>query len=191
MLKFFRSSMQQFCKLSVGLGSSNNTVISLLSSSLQSHALFVPNCPLLRLSFYFKSSGTSGRNCVFSPSLLSSYNGSPDTRFFRATTRLMSLPGEEHYFSLLYSLVSTLLISQTGGARTHLSSTTHKSPWCPLRNLCFLDTLAVVFSATDTAFCLSVVSLELAESRIFHAAPMLTPTRTPVISFCTIQLRTL
>ena len=77
-----------------------------------------PTCPLLRLSFYLKLCGRSGRNCLLSPSVLSEYNGSPDTLFYRGTTRLMSWPNGKRYLrppqflvvSLLLSLVSTLVI---------------------------------------------------------------------------------
>ena len=56
-----------------------------------------------------------------SPPVLSDYNGSPDTRFSRGTTRLMSWPDGERYLpplqplvvSLLLSLESTLLFSRT------------------------------------------------------------------------------
>ena len=76
-----------------------------------------PTCPLLRLSFYLKLCGRSGRNCLLSPSVLSEYNGSPDTLFYRGTTRLMSWPNGKRYLrppqfivvSLLLSLVSTLV----------------------------------------------------------------------------------
>ena len=99
-----------------------------------------------------------------SPPVLSGYNGSPDTRFSRETTRLASWPDREHYscslqffvVSLLLSLVSTLLFSRTGGVLSHLNSLTHRFPPFPLRNLCFLVTLAVfslVFAATNTAYC--------------------------------------
>ena len=52
-------------------------------------------CPLLHLSSYLKLCGRSGRNCILSSPVLSGYNGSPDTRFSRGTTRPMSLPDEE------------------------------------------------------------------------------------------------
>ena len=64
----------------------------------------------------------------------------------------------------------------------------------PPRNLCSLVTLAVfslVYSATDTAFCYVLISLGLAESRILPAAPVDIRPRTPLISFFTVQLRTL
>ena len=56
-----------------------------------------PPCPLLHLSSYLKLCGRSGRNCLLSPSVLSDYNGSPDTHFYRGTTRLMSWPDGERY----------------------------------------------------------------------------------------------
>ena len=40
--------------------------------------------------FYLKLCGRSGRNCLLSPSVLSGYNGSPDTRFSLGATRLTS-----------------------------------------------------------------------------------------------------
>ena len=57
--------------------------------------------------------GRSGRNCLLSPAVLSDYNGSPDTRFSRGTTRLMSWPDGERNLrpsqSLAVSLLSSLL----------------------------------------------------------------------------------
>ena len=44
----------------------------------------------LHLSSYLKLCGRSCRNCLLFPAVLSDYNGSPDTRFSRGTTRLMS-----------------------------------------------------------------------------------------------------
>ena len=116
--------------------------------------------------------------------------------------RLMSWPDGVCYLrppqslvvSLLLSLVSTLLFSRTGGKLFHRNSLTHRFPRFPLRNLCSLVILAVsslVFAATPTAFVEVPISLGLAESRILPAAPVDTRPRTPLISFCTVQLRTL
>ena len=58
----------------------------------------------------------------------------------------------------------------------------------------FIVTLAVFFlvlTATDTAFCYTLISLELAESRILQAAPVITRPRILLIPFCTVQLRAL
>ena len=71
---------------------------------------------------------------------------SPDSRFYRGTTRLISWPDGKRYLhplqslvvSLLLSLVSILLFSQTGGVPSHRNSSTHKFPRPPLRNLCSL-----------------------------------------------------
>ena len=99
-----------FCTLFAGLGSTNKSAISLLFSCL-TLVLSSPPCPLLHLSSYLKLCGRSGRNCPFSPPVLLNYNGSPDTRFSRGMTRLMSWPdGELHLRSsaIPYSLSSLI-----------------------------------------------------------------------------------
>ena len=105
----------------------------------------------------------SVRNCFLSSPVLSGYNGSPDTRFFRTTTRLMNWPDEERYLrpqqslvvTLLLSLVFTLVFSRTGGVLPHLNSSTHWFLRFPPSNLCFYVMFAVfplAFAAMDTAF---------------------------------------
>ena len=94
-----------FCKLFAGLGSTNKSATSLLFSYYLTLVLFSPVCPFLHFSFYFNLSGTSGRNCFLYPPVLSGYNGSPDIRFYRETTRLMSWPDGERY---LYTLCTLL-----------------------------------------------------------------------------------
>ena len=76
------------------------------------------------------------------------------------------------------SLVSTLVFCRTGGVPSHLNSLTHRFPRFPPRNSCSFIMLAVF-------------SLGLGESRILPAAPVDTRPRTPLISFCTVKLRTL
>ena len=78
-----------FCTLFAGLGNTNKSAIFLLFSYYLTLVLSSPPCPLLHLSSYLKLCGRSGRNCLLSP-VLSDYNGSPDTRFSRGTTRLMT-----------------------------------------------------------------------------------------------------
>ena len=120
-------------------------------------------CFLLRLSFYRKLCGRSGRNCLLS-SVLSGYNGSTDICFSWGLMQLMSWPDGERYLctlqflvvSLLLSLVSTILFSRTGGVLSHQNSLTCRFPRFPLRNLCSLLMRAVfslAYAATDTAFC--------------------------------------
>ena len=151
-----------FCTLFAGLGSTNKSAVSLLFYYL-TFVLSSPPCPLLHLSSHLKLCDKPGRNCVLSPPVLLDYNGSPDTRFSRGTTRLMSWPDGVRYLrpllslvvSLLLSLVSTLVLSRTGGVLSHRNSLTHRFPRFPPRNLCSLVTLAVssvVFAAMDTAF---------------------------------------
>ena len=151
-----------FCTLFASLGNTNKSAISLLFSYYLTLVLSSPPCPLLHLSFYLKLCGRSGRNCLLSP-VLPGYNGSPDTHFYRGTTRLMSYTDGERYLRpplslvvfLLLSLVSTLVLSRTGGVLSHRSSLTHRFSRFPPRNLCSLVMLAVfslVFAAMDTAF---------------------------------------
>ena len=184
------------CKLFVGLGSTIKSATSFLFSPYLTLALSSPLCSLLDLSFYLKLCQK-----LFSP-VLSGYNGSPDTCFFRTTTRLMSWPERERNLcpqqclvvTLLLSLVSTFLFSRTGGVLSHLNSLTHRFSRFPPINLCFyvmLSVISLAFAATDTAFCLAPISLGLAESRILPAALANTHPRTPLISFCTVQLQTL
>ena len=124
----------------------------------------------------------------------------PGHRFFRGTTQLMSWPEEERYLLtpkslvvfLLLSLVSILVLSRTGGVLSHRNSLTHRFPRFPPRNLCSLVMLAVfslVYAATDTAFFYVLISRGLAELIILPAAPVDTRPRTPLISFCTVNLR--
>ena len=84
-------------------------------------------CFLLHLSCYLKLCDRSGKNCLLSSSVPSGYNGSPDTRFSRRTTRLMSWQdgvrclrsSQSLVVSLLLSLLSTLLLSRTGCVLSH------------------------------------------------------------------------
>ena len=182
------------CTLFAGLGSTNKSATSIFSSSYLTLVMSLPLCPLLHLLFYLKLSGRSGRNYLLFPSVLSGYNGSPDIRFYRETTRLMSWPDGECYLhplqslvvSFFLSLVSTVVFSRTGGVLSHGNSLTCRFLRFPPRNLCSLVMLAVfflVYAATDTAFCQVLISLGLAESRILPAAPADTRPRTPLILF--------
>ena len=94
-----------FCTLFAGLGSTNKSAISLLFSYNLTLVLSSPPCPFLHLSSYLKLCGRSGRACLLSP-VLSDYNGSPDTRSSRGTTRLMSWPDGVRYLFPPQSLVT-------------------------------------------------------------------------------------
>ena len=123
-----------FCTLFAGLGSTNKSTISIFFSYYLTLVLFLSLCPLLHLSSYLKLCGRSGRNRLLSPSVLSGYNGSPDTRFSQGTTPLISLPDGEHYLrpplslvvSLLLSLVFTFVLSRTGSVLSDLNFLTHR-----------------------------------------------------------------
>ena len=100
------------CTLFAGLGNTNKSATFLLFFFFYlTLILSSPLCPLLYLSSYRKLSGRSNRNCLISPPVLSGYNGSPDTRFSRGATRLMSWPDGKRYLFPLQSLVFSLLLS--------------------------------------------------------------------------------
>ena len=124
----------------------------------------------------------------------------PRTLVSRETTWLMSWPDGVRYscppqslvVSLLLFLVRTLVFSRTEDVLSHLNSSIHRFPRFPPRNLCSLVMLAVfslVYAAMDTAFFWVLISLGLAESRILPAVLADTRLRTPLISFCTVHLR--
>ena len=125
-----------------------------------SPTIWLSFCPLLHFSHDLKLCGRSCRNCLLSPSVLSDYNGSPDTRLSRGTTWLMSWPDGVRYLRPLQSLVVSLSL---------LTSRIHSclfSDWRRTVSSKFFDTqvpsisteelvLAVsslVYAATDTAF---------------------------------------
>ena len=152
-----------FCTLFAGLGSTIKSAISLLFSYRLTLVLSSPPCPLLHLSSYLKLCGRSGRNCLLSSSVLLDYNGSPDTRFSRGMTRLMSWPDGVRYLrppqsfvvSLLLSLVSTLVLSWTAGVLSHQSFLTHRFSRFPpksLHSLVMLAVFSLVFAVTEIAF---------------------------------------
>ena len=107
------------------------------------------------------------------PPVLSNYNGPPDTRFSRGTTRLISWPDRVRYLrplqslvvSLLLSFVSSLVFSRTGGVLSYRSSLTHGFPRFPPRNLCSLVML----------ICLSLpllfLGMEVRHERQFRFMP--------------------
>ena len=151
------------CKLFASLGSTKKSATCHLFSSYMTLVLSSPPSPRLHLFSYLNLSRRSGRNCLLSFPVLSGFNESPDIRFSRGATRLMSWPDGKRYsfplqslvVSLLLSLLSIIFFSRAGGVLSHRNSLTHRFPRFPPRKLCSLVTLVVfflVFAATDTAF---------------------------------------
>ena len=102
--------------------------------------------------FRFSSIFPFTTNSLLSP-VLSGYNGSPDFRFSRGMTQLMSwsdgerdLPSCNPLQSLSYSPLSFLGLEASCLIEI---LPTHRFPRFPPRNLCSL----VVFAAMDTANC--------------------------------------
>ena len=90
-------------KLFAGLGSINKSATFFLFSSYLILVLSSSSCSLLSLSCYLN---LSGRNCLLSSPVLSGYNGSLDTFFFRKTAQLMSWPEGSATHVLCNSLLS-------------------------------------------------------------------------------------
>ena len=146
-----------FCTLFAGLGSTNKSAISLLFSYYLTLVLSSPPSFLLSQTLWQTWQELSSLSCSIRLQWV------PGHSFYRGTTRLMSWPDGERYLrrplslvvSLLLPLVSTLVISRTGGVLSHRNSLTLRFPRFPPRNLCSLVMLAVsslVYAATDTAF---------------------------------------
>ena len=142
----------------------NKSAISLVSSYYLTLFLSSPPCFLIHLFSYLNLFGRFCRNYLLPPPVLSDYNRSPDIRFSRVTTRLMSWPDGVRYLrpphslvmTFLLSLVFTLYFSRTGGILSYLNSSMHRLPRFPSRSLCSLVMLAVsslAFAGTDAAFC--------------------------------------
>ena len=129
-----------FCTLFAGLGSTNKPITSFLFFYL-TPVLSSSLCSLLHLSSYLKLCGRSGRNCLLSPPVLSGYDGSPDTRFSRGTTRLMCWLDGEHYLRPLQSLVVSLLLP--------LVSTPLFSDWRRTVSSKFFDTQVSLISTEE------------------------------------------
>ena len=158
-------------------------------------------CPILCVFFYLKLSQRFGKNCLLSPPLLSGYNGSPGDSFFMgndaadelARRGMLLMPSAiPCSLSFTFRVHSSLFSDWKRTISSKFFDTQAYS--FPLKNLCSLVTLAMsslVFAAIDTAFRLALITLGLAESKILLAAPEDTRPRTHLISFCTVQLRTL
>ena len=72
----------------------------------------------------------------------------------------------------------------------HLNSSTHSFPRCPLL-LRYTCCVRSGIRCIGHSIQLNSISLELSESRILRAASAMVLPRTLLISFCTVQLRTL
>ena len=160
---FFALSLYRFASshsASSSLVSAAPTSLPFLFSSSLTLAVSSAPSSLLRLSFYFKLSGKSGRNCLLFPSVPSGYNGSPNICLSRASTHLMGIEGRGALLQpsaipcTLFSYLLYPLLSFLGLEAYYLICDT-QVPRFSLRNLCSLVMLAVfslVFVATDTAF---------------------------------------
>ena len=145
-----------FCKLFAGLGSTNKSAIFLLllsdSRSVLATLFSPPSFLLSQILLQIWQELSSLSSCSIRLQWVPGH-------LLRGTTRLMSWPDGMRYLRppqslvvfLLLSLVSTLVLSRTGGVLSHLNSLTLRFLRFPPRNLCSLVMLAVsslVYAAT-------------------------------------------
>ena len=175
----FLLKVAPFYKLSVGLGSTDKP-------SLKTLAMSFLHFPHLRPPFYLTLSGTFGRNCPFSPPFLFGHNGSPAANFFRPKSWpndvRCSIHLQFHVVSLLLFHVSTLL------STVSFNFFDLQIPSMCAEEFMFPRHARCVMSETGTAFYPALTS---PEPRILHAAPAVIRLMALLMSFCTVQLRTL
>ena len=148
-----------FCTLFAGLGSTNKPAISLLLLSDSRSVLATLSSPpsfLLSQTLWQELSSLS--SCSIRLQWVPGHSFLPwnDAAVSWPDGERCLRPLQSLVVSFLISLVSTLVLSWTGGVLSHLNFLTRRFPRYPSRNLCSLVMLAVfsfVYAATDTAFC--------------------------------------
>ena len=195
MTQVFLLKPVSICKLCAELSiKSVNSPISIYPSVLAT--------PSSSPSFLFLTlSGTHGRNSLASlPLFLSGATGS--RTFVSCQPSYNAADEPVRCFIHLHSLVvvfflflaSTLIFFWTRDELSQSNFSILRFPHYPPKNLFFLVMLTVsslVFTATKTVLCLTLVSLKLAELEILHEAPAVIRLGTFIISFFPVQVRTL
>ena len=183
------------CTLFAGLGNTNKSAISLLFSSYLTLALFLPPCPLLHLSFYHNL--CQKLFSLFSSSIrlqwVLGHSFPPDDEaadeLARQGALLVPTAIPCSHSSLIYGIHSSLFSDWRHTASSKFFDT--QVPSISTEQLVLLRHARCDLSR----FCCNGHSLLLSSylSRIgrIENLSFLQRLRTPLISFCTVQLRTL
>ena len=198
-VQVFPLKLAPFCMLFAGFCSINKLATSLFFSSYLTLVLFSPPRLLLRLSFYLKLSGRSGRNCFFSWSIQlqwvpghSFLSGNDAANALARRGALLVHSAIPCSLSPLISRIHSCLFSdwrRTVSSKffdTQVASISIEE----LMLLVMLNVFSLVYAARDIAFFSVLISSGLAESKILPVAPVDTRPRILLISLYTVQLRT-
>ena len=195
LVQVFPLKLAPFCMLFAGFCSINKLATSLFFSSYLTLVLFSPPRPLLRLSFYLKLSGRSGRNCFFSRSIqlqwVPGHLFLPGNDAANALARREALLVPSVIPCSLSPLISRIHCCLFSDWRRTVSSKFFDTQVASISiEELMLNVFFLVYAATDIAFFSVPISSGLAESKILPVAPVDTRPRILLISLYTVQLRT-
>ena len=142
-------------------------------------------CPHFHFSFYFKVSGTSGRNLSSLSSLSIRQQWVPRHSFLQPNDASAELT--RHIVLCLPSAVPCSLSPLTSHIHSYLFLDWRHSVASEFFDKLVPHKCPLSSSLQQTQHSASRIFLELAQSIILHVVPVIIRPKTPFISFCTVQ----